>query len=60
MANEVRTNEDNDMKQNYKPNSENKTIDFNELVKNLDTKKVDRKVIDPNQFPFVYSKETVR
>ena len=39
MANEVRTNED-DIKQKYQANSENKTIDFNELVKNLDIQKV--------------------
>ena len=60
MANEVRTNEENDIKQKYQANSENKTIDFNELVKNLDIQKINKKSIDPDQFPFVYSKEKVR
>ena len=60
MANEVRTNEENDIKQKYQANSENKTIDFNELVKNLDIQKINKKSIDPYQFPFVYSKEKVR
>ena len=59
MANEVRTNED-DIKQKYQANSENKTIDFNELVKNLDIQKINKKSIDRDQFPFVYSKERVR
>ena len=59
MANEVRTNED-DIKQHYQPNSQNKTIDFKELVKNLDLNKVDKKIIDPNRFPSVYNKETIR
>ena len=59
MANEVRTNED-DIKQKYQANSENKTIDFNELVKNLDIQKINKKSIDPDQFPFVYSKEKAR
>ena len=60
MANEVRTNEENDIKQKYQANSENKTIDFNELVKNLDIQKINKKSIDPDQFPFVYSKEKAR
>ena len=59
MANEVRTNED-DIKQKYQANSENKTIDFNELVKNLDIQKVNKKSIAPDQFTFVYSKEKAR
>ena len=59
MANEVRTNEE-DIKQKYKPNIENRTIDFDTLVKNLDIGNIDKKTIDPDQFPLACNKGTKR